>query len=83
MDWLIFCEPVDNHNRDYILLFAPRVLQKWFNLSDPMLEEMLCDCISFRRFVGLKMEQDVPDETTFVQFRKRLNPSSAGRGINR
>ncbi len=49
------------------------MLQKWFNLSDPMLEEMLCDRISFRRFVGLKMEQDAPDETTFVQFRKRLN----------
>ena len=38
-----------------------------------MLEEMLCDRISFRRFVGLKMDDNVPDETTFVQFRKRLN----------
>ena len=33
------------------------MLQKWFNLSDPMLAEMLDDRISFRRFVGLKMEQ--------------------------
>ena len=49
------------------------MLQKWFNLSDPMLEEMLCDRISFRRFVDLNMDQKVPDETTFVQFRKRLN----------
>jgi IS5 family transposase len=37
-----------------------------------MLEEMLNDRISFRRFVGLKMEQKAPDETTFVEFRKRL-----------
>ena len=33
------------------------MLQKWFNLSDPMLEEMLYDRISFRRFVGLKMNR--------------------------
>ena len=51
------------------------MLQKWFDLSDPMLEEMLNDRISFKRFVGLKMEQKAPDETTFVQFRKRLRKS--------
>jgi IS5 family transposase len=49
------------------------MLQKWFNLSVSMLEEMLDDRISFRRFVGLKIEQAAPDETTFVQFRKHLN----------
>jgi len=46
--------------------------QKWFNLSDPMLEEMLLDRLSFRRFIGLRMEDNTPDETTFVVFRKRL-----------
>jgi IS5 family transposase len=33
------------------------MLQKWFNLSDPMLEEMLLDRLSFRRFVGLSMSR--------------------------
>lgn len=60
-------------NYPLVMMIKCMMLQKWFNLSDPMLEEMLCDRISFRRFVGLKMGQDVPDETTFVQFRKRLN----------
>jgi IS5 family transposase len=60
-------------NYPLVMMIKCMMLQRWFNLSDPMLEEMLCDRISFRRFVGLKMEQDVPDETTFVQFRKRLN----------
>jgi IS5 family transposase len=60
-------------NYPLVMMIKCMMLQKWFNLSDPMLEEMLCDRISFRRFVGLKMEDDVPDETTFVQFRKRLN----------
>lgn len=48
------------------------MLQKWFNLSDPQLEEQLRDRISFRRFVGLSFNDGTPDETTLVNFRKRL-----------
>jgi IS5 family transposase len=59
-------------NWPIVMMIKCMKLQKWFNLSDPMLKEMLNDRISFRRFVGLKMEQKAPDETTFVEFRKRL-----------
>lgn len=48
------------------------MLQKWFNLSDPQLEEQLRDRISFRRFVGLSFDDATPDETVMVNFRKRL-----------
>lgn len=48
------------------------MLQKWFSLSDPQLEEQLKDRISFRRFVGLSQQDPTPDETTFVRFRARL-----------
>lgn len=48
------------------------LLAKWFGLSDPALEEMLRDRLSFRRFVGLSLEDTTPDETTFVRFRARL-----------
>lgn len=48
------------------------MLQKWFSLSDPQLEETLRDRLSFRRFVGLSLADRTPDETTFVVFRKRL-----------
>ena len=48
------------------------MLAKWFNLSDPGLEEALLDRISFRKFVGLSFTDATPDETTFVKFRKRL-----------
>jgi len=48
------------------------LLQKWFNLSDGQLEEQLRDRISFRRFVGLSFDDATPDETTLVNFRKRL-----------
>src|SRR5512138_1638391 len=33
------------------------MLAKWFNLSDPQLEEQLKDRISFRRFVGLGQDE--------------------------
>jgi IS5 family transposase len=48
------------------------MLQKWFGLSDPQLEETLRDRLSFRRFVGLSLGDVTPDETTFVTFRRRL-----------
>jgi IS5 family transposase len=48
------------------------MLAKWFNLSDPGLEDALKDRISFRRFVGLSFTDKTPDETTFVKFRARL-----------
>jgi len=48
------------------------LLQKWFNLSDPQLEEQLRDRLSFRRFVGLSLQDATPDETTFCLFRQAL-----------
>ena len=33
------------------------MLQKWFNLSYPMLEEMLDDRISFRKFIGCSVQK--------------------------
>jgi IS5 family transposase len=59
-------------NWSIVLMIKCLMLQKWFNLSDPMLEEMLLDRLSFRRFVGLSMNDKTPDETTFVVFRRRL-----------
>jgi IS5 family transposase len=48
------------------------MLQKWYGLSDPGLEEQLLDRMSFRRFVGLGVADPTPDETTMVEFRRRL-----------
>jgi transposase, IS5 family len=55
------------------------LLAKWFGLSDPQLEECLQDRLSFRRFVGLSLNDATPDETTFVRFRARLRE----RGLER
>jgi IS5 family transposase len=55
-----------------VLMLRCLMLAKWFNLSDPGLEEALQDRISFRKFVGLSFTDRTPDETTFVEFRARL-----------
>ena len=60
-----------------IVMIKCTMLAKWFNLSDPQLEEQLKDRISFRQFVGLSFNDKTPDETTFVVFRKRLRESGS------
>lgn len=55
------------------------MLAKWFGLSDPQLEECLKDRLSFRRFVGLSLNDSTPDETTFVRFRTRLSEAKLDR----
>ena len=48
------------------------LLEQWYNLSDPQMEEALGDRISFRRFVGLGLQDDTPDHSTISRFRTAL-----------
>jgi len=59
-------------NVPVVMMLKCVFLQKWFNLSDPGLEEAVDDRISFRRFLGLSATDDGVDETTLVKFRKRV-----------
>src|ERR1700739_282005 len=55
-----------------LLLFKALLLQAWYGLSDGELEFRLGDSLAFGRFVGLSLEDDVPDHTTLCRFRNRL-----------
>ena len=55
-----------------LLLFKALLLQAWYGLSDAELEFRLGDSLAFGRFVGLSLEDDVPDHTTLCRFRNRL-----------
>jgi transposase, IS5 family len=48
------------------------LLQQWYVLSDPGLEDALADRLSFRRFVGLALDEAAPDHSTISRFRKAL-----------
>src|SRR3546814_8313005 len=55
-----------------LVMFKALLLQRWYQLSDPGLEEALCDRLSFRRFAGLALEDDTPDHSTIFRFREQL-----------
>jgi IS5 family transposase len=52
-----------------LAMFKALLLQSLYGLSDAELEAALIDRLSFRRFVGLGLEDDVPDHTTLCRFR--------------
>ena len=60
-----------------LVLFKVLLLQGWYGLSDPAMEEALADRLSFRRFAGLGLDEAVPDHSTISRFRTLL----AGRGL--
>ena len=55
-----------------LLMVKVLLLQQWYTLSDPQLEEALGDRLSFRRFVGLGLQDATPDHSTISRFRQAL-----------
>ena len=51
-----------------LMMVKVLLLEQWYNLSDPQMEEALQDRISFRRFVGLGLQDDTPDYSTISRF---------------
>jgi len=58
-----------------MIMFRCLLLQRLYDLSDVQLEENLYDRISFLRFVGLGIEDDIPDASTICRFRNSLLPN--------
>jgi len=55
-----------------IVLFKMMLLQYWYDLSDPAVEDMVNDSLGAMRFCQLELEDDVPDHSTLSRFRKEL-----------
>lgn len=55
-----------------LMMVKALLLQQWYGLSDPGLEEALGDRLSFRRFVGLGLDEGSPDHSVISRFRKAL-----------
>ena len=81
-DMFVEClEQLDNKERkskagrkpvDRLRLFKMLILQQLYNLSDEQTEYQTHDRASFRRFVGLGPEEEVPDAKTLWLFRQHL-----------
>ncbi len=56
-------------------------VQLFYNLSEPGMEDLLCESDPVRRFAGLKLTGSLPDETTILHFRHLLEKHSLGEGL--
>lgn len=64
-----------------LLMLKALLLQQWYGLSDPGLEEALADRLSFRRFVGLGIDAPTPDHATLWRFRQALAAAGLDRAV--
>ncbi len=62
-------------------------IQLFYNLSDPGTEDLLYESNPVRRFVGLKLSDPLPDETTILRLclnrRRQLCPNQPRRPPHR
>ena len=58
------------------------LLQQWYSLSDPAMEDALIEVPTMRRFAGIELISDrIPDETTILAFRHLLEKHELGEQI--
>lgn len=57
------------------------LMQNWFALSDPAMEEALYEIASLRTFAGLSLTDAIPDETTILNFRHLLEDNDLAEDI--
>ena len=80
VDWArrgqVVCEgyaaPAGRPSYPPLRLVKALLLAQWYDRSDLQLEEALGDRLSFRRFVGLRLQDATPDHSTISRFRRVL-----------
>lgn len=88
--WKVLLQIIEPHypvagrgRRPYALESMLRVhlMQNWFALSDPAMEEALYEIASLRNFAGLNLNEPIPDETTILNFRHLLEANDLAEDI--
>jgi len=83
IDWSVLVEEISGIDKtDRKIGGRPRTNPTWmikaiflqhlFSLSDPQLEDQLIDRLSFQKFVGIHLDQEIPCFTTFWRFKEAL-----------
>ncbi len=58
------------------------LMQQWYSLSDPAMEDALIEVATIRRFAGIDLISDrIPDEATILSFRHLLEKHKLGEQI--
>ena len=88
--WKVLLKIIEPHypvagrgRRPYALESMLRVhlMQNWFALSDPAMEEALYEMASLRSFARLSLSEPIPDETTILNFRHLLEANDLAEDI--
>ena len=66
---------------DAVMMFKMLVLQTLYNLADEQVEYQIRDRLSFMRFLGLGLEDVVPDATTVWLFREALSRANLVKAL--
>ena len=84
VDWEVFRAPVENAVQktpkapggrprfDAVIMFKTIVIQRLYHLSDAQTEFMIRDRLSFMKFVGVDLYDDIPDEKTIWRFKEEM-----------
>jgi IS5 family transposase len=64
-----------------LAMFKALLLATWYDLSDVALAEALSDRASFRRFCGFARDEETPERTAFVRFRRELVAHGLDRSL--
>jgi IS5 family transposase len=90
--WKVLLKIIEPHyptagrgRRPYPLESMLRVhlMQNWFALSDPAMEEALYEIASLRSFARLSLNEPIPDETTILNFPHLLEANDLADDILR
>ncbi len=77
----VYAAPTGRPSYPPVVMVKVLLLQQWYDASDEGMEEALWDRVSFKRFVGLGMEDEVPDHSTISRFRKEVTDRGLGRRL--
>lgn len=66
---------------DAVLMFKVIILQRYYNVSDDGIEYAILDRLSFMRFLGLGLNDRVPDAKTIWLFRDNLTKLKLIEGL--
>jgi IS5 family transposase len=64
---------------DCIMMFKIIILQQLYNIANDATEYQINDRLSFQRFLGLRLGDNVPDGTTIWLFKEKLKNTNAER----
>lgn len=88
VDWRLISNIINKHYQkgesavgrpsyDGLVLFKMSLIQTWYGLSDYEVEDRVNDSISFGRFVGISLDDPVPDHSVLSRFRTELTQKGA------